>query len=104
MNVKMTVDEALGIADECVQAVTLHEGSKGWRVVCMVLAAEVRQMRKLKYSLDGINRTKKENLILNLQLLNIEQNFIELKNKAEGLVLQNELLRKELARERGQQK
>jgi hypothetical protein len=90
MQVKMTVDEALEFADEWAQEMTFHEDSQGWRVVCAVLALEVRR-------LDGDNnRLKKENLILNLQLLNTEQNFIEVKNKAEGLAPQNELLRKEL--------
>jgi hypothetical protein len=78
----MTVDEALEIADECVQGVALHEGSKGWRVVCMVLASEVRRLSKLKDS-----------------LVVIEQDFIVLDSKLEGLLLQNELQRKELARE-----
>jgi translation elongation factor EF-Ts len=78
----MTVDEALEIADECVQGMALHEGSKGWRVVCMVLASEVRRVRELKSS-----------------FVDKEQDFTELGDKLEGLLLQNELQRKELARE-----
>jgi hypothetical protein len=90
MQVKMTVDEALEFADEWAKGMTFHEDSQGWRVVCAVLALEVRR-------LDGDNnRLKKENLVFNLQLLNIEHEVIELKNKAGGLALQNELLRKEL--------
>jgi hypothetical protein len=90
MQVKMTVDEALEFADEWTQGMSFHEGSQGWRVVCAILALEVRRLN------GDNNRLKKENLILNLQLLNTEHKVIELKNKAEGLMLQNELLRKEL--------
>jgi hypothetical protein len=82
MNVKMTVAEALEIADACVQGVALHEGSKGWRVVCMVLASEVRRIRELKSS-----------------FVDKEQDFIVLDSKLEGLLPQNELLRNELTRE-----
>jgi hypothetical protein len=97
MKVKMTVDEALEFADEWAQETTFHEDSQGWRVVCAILALEVRRLNgEVKDSLEDANRLKKENLVLNLQLLNTEQNFIELRNKAEGLALQNELLRKEL--------
>jgi hypothetical protein len=97
MKVKMTIDEVLEYADEWVKGMTFHEESQGWRVVCMVLASEVRLLRKLKVQPgDDANRLKKENLILNLQLLNTEHRVIELKNRAEGLALQNELLRKEL--------
>jgi hypothetical protein len=101
MKVKMTFDEALEFADELTQGMSFHEGSQGWRVVCAILADEVRRLNgESKDSLEDANRLKKENLVLNLQLLNIEQDFIELENKLEGLLLQNELLRNELARER----
>lgn len=43
---KMTVDDALGFADEWSRGLTLHEGSEGWRVVCMLLAEEVRRQRR----------------------------------------------------------
>jgi hypothetical protein len=89
----MTVDEALEYADEWAQGMTFHEGSQGWRVACAILALEVRKL------LDDTNKLKKENLILNLQLLNTEHKVIEIENKLEGLLLQNELLRNELARE-----
>jgi hypothetical protein len=45
MKVKMTVDEALEFADEWMQGMSFYEGSQGWRVVCMVLASEVRRLR-----------------------------------------------------------
>ena len=45
MKLKMTVDDALEFADEWVRGMTIHEGSQGWRVVCMVLAEEVRSLR-----------------------------------------------------------
>lgn len=46
MKLKMTVDEALEFADEWSRGMTIHEGSQGWRVVCMLLAEEVRKLRK----------------------------------------------------------
>lgn len=46
MKLKMTVYAALNFADEWSKGLTLHEGSEGWRVVCMVLASEVRALRK----------------------------------------------------------
>lgn len=48
MKLKMTVDDALEFADEWVRGMTIHEGSQGWRVVCMVLAEEVRRLRNEK--------------------------------------------------------
>jgi hypothetical protein len=48
MQVKMTVDEALEYADEWMQGMTFHEGSQGWRVVCTILATEVRRLREAK--------------------------------------------------------
>lgn len=44
----MTVDEALAFADEWSKGMTLYNGVKGWRVVCMLLAEEVRRLRKEK--------------------------------------------------------
>ncbi len=44
--VKMTIDEALAFSDEWVRGMTLHEGSQGWRIVCMILADEVRRFRQ----------------------------------------------------------
>lgn len=44
----MTVEEALEFADEWTNGHTFHDGSQGWRVVCMVLAKEVRQQRELE--------------------------------------------------------
>jgi hypothetical protein len=84
MNVKMTVDEALEYADEWAQGTTFHEESQGWRVVCAILALEVRRMRELKSS-----------------FVDKEQDFTELGAKLEGLLPQDELRRKELAREVG---
>lgn len=45
MKLKMTFEEALEFADEWSRGLTLHEGSQGWRVVCMLLAEEVRRLR-----------------------------------------------------------
>ncbi len=45
MRVKMTIEECIAFADEWSRGMTIHEGSKGWRVVCMLLANEVRRLR-----------------------------------------------------------
>lgn len=45
MQIKMTIDECLEFADEWAKGCTFHEGSQGWRVVCMLLAEEVRRLR-----------------------------------------------------------
>ena len=45
LKIKMTIDECLEFADEWSRGMTLHEGSQGWRVVCMLLAGEVRKLR-----------------------------------------------------------
>ena len=45
MRIKMTIDECLEFADEWARGCTFHEGSQGWRVVCMLLAEEVRRLR-----------------------------------------------------------
>ena len=45
MTQAMTVDEALSHADEWVKGQTFYQGAQGWRVVCAVLAAEVRRLR-----------------------------------------------------------
>ena len=46
MKLKMTIDEALEFADEWSRGMTLREDSQGWRVVCMLLAEEVRMRMK----------------------------------------------------------
>ena len=46
MKLKMTIDEALNFADTWSRGMTVHEDSKGWRVVCMLLAEEVRRLRR----------------------------------------------------------
>ena len=45
MKISMTIDECLEFADEWSRGLTLYEGAQGWRVVCMLLAGEVRRMR-----------------------------------------------------------
>ena len=44
MQVKMMIDECIAFADEWSRGMTLYEGAQGWRVVCMLLANEVRRM------------------------------------------------------------
>jgi hypothetical protein len=51
--VKMTIDECLAFADEWVRGMTFHAGSNGWRVVCMLLAREVRSLRLASQVPDG---------------------------------------------------
>lgn len=41
----MTIDEAMKFADEWSRGVTIYPGAQGWRVVCMLLADEVRRLR-----------------------------------------------------------
>lgn len=41
----MTIDECLEFADEWSRGLTLYEGAQGWRVVCMLLAEEVKRLR-----------------------------------------------------------
>lgn len=48
MKLKMTISEALEFADEWSRGLTLHEGSQGWRVVCMLLAEEVRRLAQVE--------------------------------------------------------
>jgi len=43
---RMTVDEALGWADEWARGRTFYLQSQGWVVVCAILANEVRRLRK----------------------------------------------------------
>jgi len=43
---RMTVDEALGWADEWARGRTFYTDSQGWAVVCVILANEVRRLRK----------------------------------------------------------
>lgn len=60
--VGMTVDEALEFADEWSKGMTLYEGAQGWRVVCMLLAEEVRRVRLERVALaDSIILTLDEN-------------------------------------------
>lgn len=44
MRIKMTIEECIAFADEWSRGMTVHEGSQGWRVVCMLLANEVRRL------------------------------------------------------------
>ena len=46
MKLKMTIDECLELADTWSRGMTIHEDSQGWRVVYMLLAEEVRELRK----------------------------------------------------------
>ena len=52
MKLRMTVDDALNYADTWSQGQTFYEGSEGWRVVCLLLAEEVRRLREQKTDKD----------------------------------------------------
>lgn len=45
MKLNMTIDQCLAFADEWSRGMTVHADSQGWRVVCMLLAGEVRRLR-----------------------------------------------------------
>ena len=45
MKINMTIDECIEFAREWSRGMTIHEGSQGWRVVCMLLADEVVRLR-----------------------------------------------------------
>lgn len=61
MKFAMTLEEALEFADEWVRGITFHEGSQGWRVVCMLLAEEVRRRNGIGGNLI-IARMERDNL------------------------------------------
>lgn len=42
----MDVETALVFADKWIDGVTVYEGMEGWRIVCAVLATEVRRQQK----------------------------------------------------------
>lgn len=46
LKVRMTTDEAIEFADEWAKCATFYEGAMGWRVVCKLLADEVRRLRR----------------------------------------------------------
>jgi hypothetical protein len=48
VKLKMTIEEALYFADEWSRGMTLTEGSQGWRVVCLLLAEEVRRQQPIE--------------------------------------------------------
>jgi len=56
----MTTEEALEFADEWSRGLTLHEGSQGWRVVCMLLAEEVRRRHGIGGELITARRERDE--------------------------------------------
>lgn len=62
LKLKMTVQDALEFADEWSRGMTLHEGSQGWRVVCLLLAAELRRLdaenAQLRAELEAIYSTE----------------------------------------------
>ena len=52
----MKLDEALECADEWTKGQAFHEGSKGWRMVCCVLAAEVLRSQAYKEAVQAAQR------------------------------------------------
>ena len=60
VKLKMTIEEALEFADEWSRGMTIHEGSQGWRVVCMLLAEEVRRRHGIGGELIAARRERDE--------------------------------------------
>lgn len=58
MKVKMTIEEAIEFADEWSRGMTLHEGSQGWRVVCLLLAEEVRRLTQVEAAARNLVKVK----------------------------------------------
>ena len=52
IKIKMTINECLEYADEWSRGMTYHEDSQGWRVVCMLLAEEVRRLHGIESELE----------------------------------------------------
>ena len=46
IGIDMTIDQAIAFADEWSDGMTFLAGSQGWRVVCRLLADEVRRQRE----------------------------------------------------------
>lgn len=65
---KMTVDEALALADDWIQGTTFHADSKGANAIMLVLATEVRRLRmelaheeqRVADMMDAVNRVGHE--------------------------------------------
>lgn len=49
---KMTVDEAIALADQWCAGLTMDADSKGWGAILLVLAEEVRRLREKENSAD----------------------------------------------------
>ncbi len=60
MKLKMTIDDALNYADEWTRGMTIHEHSQGWRVVCLLLAEEVRRLREMKTQCQFYTKDREE--------------------------------------------
>ena len=58
MKLKMTIEEALEFADEWSRGLTLNEGSQGWRVVCLLLAEEVRRQQPIEAAARNLVKVK----------------------------------------------
>jgi hypothetical protein len=69
VKLKMTIEEALEFADEWSRGMTLYEGSQGWRVVCMLLADEVRRRFGIGGELIAAQRERDELAAAILQTL-----------------------------------
>lgn len=74
----MTVDEALNYADEWTIGHTFYAGAQGWRVVCAVLASEVRALRN--HSEDKLAMIDSEARTIAIDLCN----YILIRDKAQG--------------------
>lgn len=61
VRLRMTLAEALAFADEWSRGMTIHEGSMGWRIVCLLLAEEVRRRIQFDALLAAARQTLEEN-------------------------------------------
>ena len=56
MKPQMTIAEALEFADEWSRGTTFYEGSQGWRVVCLLLAEEVRRLAQVEAEHEALEK------------------------------------------------
>lgn len=72
MKPQMTIEEALEFADEWSRGLTLYEDAQGWRVVCMLLAEEVRRRHGIDGELISARRERDELKEMIRELANTE--------------------------------
>jgi hypothetical protein len=71
IKIKLTIDECIAFADEWSRGMTIHEGSQGWRIVCMLLADEVRRLSVVET----------ENAVQRLQIDHLKAELVRLREQ-----------------------